>query len=413
MPSYRFFFSYASETHRASMWESWGQTGNHLDEFFNALCRAVALETGQTIDSVGYRDQNRLTMSSFWSKELVGALQQSSVLISVISPHYLESENCGREIEFFRQRFALRQQQPDINERHRIVPIFWMDKAICGEHMQQDVDELFRDLQLRGAGMPMTYPHTGALRLYTAGDQVGRNSLIEVVARAIKDLSNIAALPQLPGAGDFTDLPSFFARKAAPVVWPVAVGPKGTNVVYAVGTAAEATQWNIDDPDQRSDQRENWRPFADAPGATVELAAREGLNGAGQDGAGYKNLGMPADLIAKMQEAKTANSPVLIVLDRASLRVPAVEGPLQEYDGRDFPHVGLVTAGGQSADEALLDRAMPTKFQQKRPNHLWPVPAGRGQFVQGVIEVIGGLRRCLQQTGATAVSLPSGQIPGL
>jgi hypothetical protein len=105
MASYRFFFSYASETHRASAWSNWGSTGNHLEEFFDALCRHVAMETGQRIESVGYRDQNRLTLSSFWSKELVSGLQQSSILISIISPHYLASENCGREVEFFRRRF--------------------------------------------------------------------------------------------------------------------------------------------------------------------------------------------------------------------------------------------------------------------------------------------------------------------
>jgi len=413
MASYRFFFSYASETHRASIWESWGKSGNHLEEFFNALCRAVAMETGQAIHDVGYRDQNRLTMSSFWGKELVSALQQSSVLISVISPHYLQSKNCGREIEFFQRRFALRQQQPSVTEPHRIVPIFWMDKATCSEHMAQDVEKLFHDLQLRGHGMPETYPHTGAFRLYTAGDQAGRNSLIEVVAKAIKDLSDIAKMPQLPGTGDFTDLPSFFARKAPSAASTIAAGPKGTNVVYAVATAAEAMQRNVDGMAQRGDPRETWRPFADAPGATVEAATREGLNGADQDDAAYRNLSMPADLITKMEQARSANSPVLIVLDQSSLNVPTIASPLYEYDSRDFPHVGLVTAGGREADEALLDRTMPTKFQQRRANHLWPVPAGRVEFVQGVMDVIGGLRRCLQQTGATAVSLPAGQIPGL
>jgi len=414
MTSYRFFFSYASETHRASKWERWGQVGNHLDEFYDELSRAVAMETGERVDDVGYRDRQRLTISSFWSKELASALQQSSVLISMISPHYIKSENCGRELELFRERYRIRQQQyPGNTEAHRIIPVFWIDKATCSEHMVPRVEKLFHDLQLSGPGMPETYPHTGAFRLYTTGDPAIRSRLVQHIARTIKALSGIPQLPHLTGAGDFEELPSFFAEVPTAPASSLAIGPKGTNVVYAVATAAEATQANLSGSDRRSDRRDGWRPFSDAPGATIEMATREGLNGAGQDDTAYRSLGMPTDLVARVQEARAANSPVLIVLDRSSLHVPAVADPLRQYDGRDFPHVGLITAGGSDAEEALVDAVMPTKFEQRRPNHLWPVPSGRALFVQGIVEVIGGLRRCLQQTGATAVSLPAAQMPGL
>ncbi len=414
MPSYRFFFSYASETYRASKWDNWGQTGNHLDAFYDALCRAVAMETGQKIEDVAYRDQQRLTVASFWRRELATSLQSSSVLIAMVSPHYLKSKNCGREVEFFRERFRIRPKPlPGMAEAHRIVPVFWMDKATCSEHMAPPVQQLFHDLQLTGAGMPETYPHTGALRLYTAGDPSARSRLVEHLARTIKRLSEMPQLPQLPGAGDFEQLPSFFTRVPVPPASPIAIGPKRTNVVYAVATATEAKQGNLGDEDRRSEQREGWRPFIDANGATVEMAIREGLNGAGQDDAGYRSLGIPADLTPRIEEAHRANCPVLIVLDRSSLKISTIAEPLHVYDGRDFPNVGMVTAGGQDADEPLVDKVLPTKFRQKRPNHLWTVPSGRTPFVQSVVEVIGGLRRCLQQTGATAVNMPAGQMPGL
>jgi tetratricopeptide (TPR) repeat protein len=118
MEPYRFFFSYASETDRAS--------GNYLEEFFNALCRRVALETGEPIADVGYRDKNRLTLASFWGKDLVNALQRSRVLICIISPHYLNSAACGREVEFFLRRFQLAGQVFGQAQHHRVIPIFWV-----------------------------------------------------------------------------------------------------------------------------------------------------------------------------------------------------------------------------------------------------------------------------------------------
>jgi hypothetical protein len=163
MSSYRFFFSDASEPHRASVWRDWGASGNHLEEFFEALCNRVALLTGQQVGAVGYRDQNRLTLASFWSNELVAALQGSRVLVSIISPHYLHSENCGREFEFFRRRFELGKTCGTGLERHRIIPIFWIDSVMCKTHMSELVERFLFELQLREGGMPPGYPRTGLI----------------------------------------------------------------------------------------------------------------------------------------------------------------------------------------------------------------------------------------------------------
>jgi hypothetical protein len=235
---YRFFFSYASETHRASSWNNWGDSGNYLEEFFQALCSRVALITGEAIASVGYRDRDRLTLASFWSKELVAALQSARVLVSIVSPHYLDSENCGREVELFKRRFDLLGGK----ESHRIIPIFWEDDITCKTHMAEEVERFFFELQLRQAGMPPSYPHTGVYPHYILGEQAARNGLIDVVAKAILSLSELPALPELPGGDEFKELPSFFAGQEKRVKPSIAVGPKGTNVVYAVGTRDEAVK---------------------------------------------------------------------------------------------------------------------------------------------------------------------------
>jgi hypothetical protein len=348
-------------------------------------------------------------LGSFWSKELVAALQCSRVLVPIISPHYLESDNCGREVEFFKRRAQLLTgTQP-----HRIIPIFWVDAATCKTHMSEAMAQFFFALQLREAGMPPSYPHTGLYPLYNLGEQIARNGLIDVVGRAILRLSELPAIPELPGSGEFTELPSFFADSGRSVKPPVAVGPKGTNVVYAVGTREEANRYDFGNLGGYDDARERWVPFADAPGATIELATREGLNTAGQDDLNYCNLGLPSDLNDRLRAAKNANSPVLIVLDRSSLRIPTIKSGLDDYDGRDYPHVGLITAAGNEQDEPLLAQILPTKYGNGRPNHLWTVPDDRASYVFGIGDIVSGLRRNLQKAGSTAISQPAAQLPGI
>src|SRR4051812_5231295 len=139
---YRFFFSYSSETLRASE--------GRLEEFFNALRNRVHLKVGGDINKIAFRDKARLNIGDFWGPELVHALQESSVLVAIISPHYLESQPCGREFEFFLQRFARIQQAG--GSPHRIVPVFWVDKADC--RLPPDAEKFFKAYQLSQAGMP-------------------------------------------------------------------------------------------------------------------------------------------------------------------------------------------------------------------------------------------------------------------
>jgi hypothetical protein len=279
--------------------------------------------------------------------------------------------------------------------------------------MSKAVEQFFFALQVREVGMPPSYPHTGLYPLYNLGDWAARNGLIDVVGRSILRLCELPPMPELPGPGEYADLPSFFADRVENVKPSVAVGPKGTNVVYAVGTRDEANRYGFANLGGYGNARGEWVPFADAPGATIELATREGLNSAGQDDHNYRNLGLPSDLDDRLRAAKSANSPVLIVLDHGSLRVPTIKSGLDDYDGRDYPHVGLITARGSELDQPLLPQILPTKYGNRRPNHLWTVPDDRASYVVGIGDVVSGLRRNLQQTGSTATSRPAASLPGI
>jgi len=207
--SYRFFFSYARETYENAQWSRLGQTGNFLEEFFEDLCRKVSDFTGEPSRSVAYRDLDRPQIGDFWSPNLVNGLQQSQVLISILSPRYLKSVNCGREVEFFRRRFdKWRQNNSDQPKSHRIIPVFWVDSIDCLRAMKRDVAKFIDDLQQKQKDTPDNYPAKGLAQFYNLGEMKSCSALCWQLARRIVDLSNDEPLPQLDGMEDFRNLPS-------------------------------------------------------------------------------------------------------------------------------------------------------------------------------------------------------------
>src|SRR5271166_3975366 len=141
-------------------------------------------------------------------------------------------------------------------------------------------------------------------------------------------LSRLEQLHTLPEVDDFSTLPSFFANRTAPGKPQVGSGPNSTNVIYPVATRPEAKSYNVRDSIRYAAEREQCWPFKDAPGATIELATREGRNFAGQDDKLYNSWGLPSELFARLTLANRKNSPVLIVLDRGSLVVPDIKTSL-------------------------------------------------------------------------------------
>ena len=123
--SYRFFFSYSRETYEAS---SAVDGVNHLDQFYEDLTKQLSLLTGDKINAGAARDTDRLRISDNWGDELINLLQESSVLVCIITPHYLKSIPCGREVELFRQRHAQLDGKLG-GDRQRILLVFWIAKS--------------------------------------------------------------------------------------------------------------------------------------------------------------------------------------------------------------------------------------------------------------------------------------------
>jgi hypothetical protein len=137
-----FFFSYASQDHRAAWRDGMEQRFNLVDRFFDHLRDIVAGRLGLPQAEVAFRDTARLEVGEIWPDALTEGLQQTDTLIALISPNYLRSRNCGREFQFILDRFGLlREERKTDAHTHRIIPVYWespldlnfgLVRGICG-----------------------------------------------------------------------------------------------------------------------------------------------------------------------------------------------------------------------------------------------------------------------------------------
>jgi len=211
-PDCYFFLSYARENRKnADRERPDGSQFNLIDQFFERLCKYVSDSTGVNSQKVGYRDISRLDVSAPWPQELVQAMRESPILVAVISPHYLQSLNCGREFEVFRQRYELHKDHAKTAVASPIIPIFWTNIDDCWPCATPKAKDFLLNFQLTGQGLPNDYPALGMCGQSELAKPQAFSQACLVLANRIKQLAERKpALPALDGINDFRELPSAF-----------------------------------------------------------------------------------------------------------------------------------------------------------------------------------------------------------
>src|SRR5580765_3853863 len=75
-----------------------------------------------------FQDANTIPHGAAWEKEIRAALGASTFFIPVITPNFIQSDWCCREVRLFLEREAeLLALHPELPERSRIFPIHFID----------------------------------------------------------------------------------------------------------------------------------------------------------------------------------------------------------------------------------------------------------------------------------------------
>lgn len=75
-----------------------------------------------------FQDASTIPHGAAWENEVREALGQSTFFIAIVTPNFIQSEWCCREISLFVEREAeLHRLHPDLDRRSRILPIHYID----------------------------------------------------------------------------------------------------------------------------------------------------------------------------------------------------------------------------------------------------------------------------------------------
>jgi len=119
--SHHFFLSY-SRADRSPL----------VKRFFEDLCDTIRIESNlRRTESVGFYEEIRYSVTSEWSAAAKEALQDSGMMVCLLSPAYLHCERAGKEWQLFEMRRQVTFAGPDPLDilpeslAHIILPVTW------------------------------------------------------------------------------------------------------------------------------------------------------------------------------------------------------------------------------------------------------------------------------------------------
>ncbi len=325
-----------------------------------------------------FQDVAAIAPGDSWNRELHDAIQNSTFLVPIITPAFLESEWCCQEVRLFQAREAqLNADHPELDGRSRIFPIHYIDISNANP-FDPDVLPLLQTRQwLDFRTMRFSLEDDPKVQMTLAGLAQGMNALLQVKV----DLPDRPVSPPSPpprpattprphadaaSRGDERPPAYFGATAASPAPKPWYLKPPAlvgggllAGMVLIIGLALAS--------DDTAGTSAN-APTATATGAAMPDAAAPAdaasANGAGPADAasaktrnGYVVTGAK-QLFERSPDSRSGDSgakPIAIVFDNRS--DDAVDLWWIDFDGK-IQNYGTIPARG-------------TLSQASYPLHLW------------------------------------------
>ena len=281
MKNYQYFLSFAGADNKTK------STINALEKFASILEEQVDDRTTHRTqgDLICFKHDHGSRAGNDWPNEVLHALQNSQVLVALLSRKYFESDECRREFQFFMDRSKLSKHADGGEGVYRIIPVFFEDEVFlkeshpssyqCLKQITQLIDYRLEVKSLRDKHPK--YPECGIARLCRHRPK-GFDYMIHAVADKIDyfvNLNRTYALEQIPNPPSYREFPIYGNSQASSPPTPGwNVGPNGINVVYIVGTKAQI-KTSAHAESRYGDTHETWRPFVDEAHVTIGSATRE------------------------------------------------------------------------------------------------------------------------------------------
>src|SRR5258708_23492382 len=301
---FRFFISYARH-----------DRDPYLDRFLSELLSEVQIKSGLPAEEVGFLDRASIRIGDEWDSQMSGVLSTTPMCVSICSPGYLNSENCGKEYQYFLTRYERQfgAQVGKIPIARVIFPVMWYWAY------NRRFPNIISRFQYAGDEFPDVYAKEG-LRFLAKLNRY-QDAYRELVDRLARQL--VKAWHELPDAADsqagkFDDLPSAWGQNHFTEA-SSAQGPGSPSVVrcsFVVGSKDQiatkrALLSGYDDQDTGS-----WRPYHPQHDESIRTLAESAIYGLKLR---YAELPFNENFVSEVRNAARLHEPVLRLIDPRSV----------------------------------------------------------------------------------------------
>ena len=207
------FASHSSDDRRES------GNRNSLEKFIAQVESVVRTKLGLPSEQdIVFLDARNIEVGDAWEDKLLQAVSRARSILCLLSPNYLRSDWCGRELQVFLKRIEQLREQPDSDFQSFIFPVFWE-----GQHPPYDLPEVICRFQFRLTDVPAEYGRRGLAWFYRTkkSRQVARicESVADAVASAFSRRKG--GIPPVDEALSLAELQSAFQTAVATPAFPV------------------------------------------------------------------------------------------------------------------------------------------------------------------------------------------------
>ncbi len=290
--------------------------GVPFKKFYTLLDELVANKVSTVRPNICFIDRTYIKVGEEWKPELTHGVRTAEVLICLISPRYLDSKWCGRELEVFVRRIQQWKALSDNSGKQTrfIFPIWW--------EKPRDRESLPKGLQPYNPsdpGFPAVYLEKGIRQLLALNKKTAIQTFADVLSdRICEALDGSPPLGPADEIADFGTFPSAFEMDAPPSPYQVA----------ALATTAAGFAWKA------SENSPNLLQM-------LEIAA-------GKSGVAIRPLDIAAGVAPALDKAQKDLQLTLLLADAAADPADAILNAINGFPMNNLAIIVIYTGAGNA-----------------------------------------------------------------
>ena len=290
-----------------------------LKRFFQDLEREVEVRIGRST-RIGFFDPSVISAGEGWNEVVEHALRTSRILVSLISPAYVNSAYCGKEFSVFQQRARLALDQA--KETMAILPIIWVPLR---DKLPSAVDRI----QIDNLRFPREYSEDGLrVLMQLRRHEDVYHEFISVLAERIVYIWESGPLPLLDNLPSLDEIPNAFETRLEDRSANRA-SPQNVEGVFVVGSQAEMKGVRADVSSYGSEGTPSWYPFRPPVDYDIRLVVQQVATEAQM----YCSISpASSDLPSRIEQADRNNTLVVLIVDPWALLIPAYQSLMAQFD---------------------------------------------------------------------------------